>query len=60
MKYQRKTEDLFIIQQMFDKKWEDVTQSSSRKEALDDYKAYKENQPEIPVRWITKRIPKAK
>lgn len=48
--YQKKTEDLYIVQQYTGKSWEDVSCSENRKEAKEDLKAYRENQPTYAVR----------
>lgn len=57
MSYKRKTTDLFVVQQYFDHEygWEDVCSADNRKEAREDLKAYRENQPEYPARLIKRR-----
>lgn len=52
MAYQRKTRDVWEVQQYTDCQygWETVSACESFKEARDDCKAYRENQPEYPVR----------
>ena len=53
--YKRKTYDLFTIQTLYSNQWEDVTASLTRKEAIEDLKAYRLNQPEYIHRLIVKR-----
>lgn len=51
-KYVRKTRDVWVIQQYTGGQygWEDVSAYDTWKEAREDLKAYRENQPEYPVR----------
>ena len=57
MNYQRKTRDLYVVQQNFGygDGWEDVSAADTRKEARDDLRAYRENQPEYPARIVKRR-----
>ncbi len=56
--YVRKTRTYWFVQQYTGKQygWEDVSGSFDRKEAQSDRKAYRENQPEYPVRILPKRV----
>jgi len=58
MAYERKTYDWYSVQQFLEGEWEEVTGSLRYKEARDDVRAYRENQPEIPVRIRRKMIKK--
>lgn len=46
---------LHVVQQHWGFGWEDVSQSESAREAYNDLKAYRVNQPEAPVRMIARR-----
>ena len=54
--YKRKTTDEFQIHQLTGQGWEEIGAYDSRKEAKADLKAYRENQPEYPVKLIKRRI----
>ena len=45
MAYKRKTRDLFVVQGHHAHGWEDVAASYDRKEARNDLKAYRDNEP---------------
>ena len=46
----------YTLQGKYDGKWEDLTSSDSYKEIKDDYKAYRENEPQTQLKIRTKRI----
>lgn len=54
--YKRKTKDVFLIEQCFNGKWEEVCEEETRKDAIEQVKCYRENQPEIPVRRRQVRV----
>lgn len=56
MPYQRKTEDEYQIHQNCGYGWEEVCAESTRKEARERLKEYRENQPEYPVKCVKRRI----
>jgi hypothetical protein len=56
MAYQRKTEDEFNIEQLTCSGWEEVSCYSTRREARECLKDYRQNQPEHPVRIKAKRV----
>lgn len=57
MKRIRKTRDEYQIHQFFPGSgWEEITAADTRKEAREDLKAYRVNQPEYPVKMIKKRV----
>jgi hypothetical protein len=51
-----KTVQVYIVQGHYGQGWEDLTECDSYKEARDDLKAYRDNDP-APTRLITRRIP---
>lgn len=55
MAYQRKTSDIFVIESNYGHGWEETTASEARREALEDLKAYRLNQPEYAHRLIKRR-----
>ncbi len=55
-KYIRKTRDEFQIHQNFGDGWEEVSCYETRKEAKQEMKEYRENQP-YPVKMIKRRFP---
>ena len=59
MAYQRKTRDVYEIQQDwgYGDGWETVSSCDTRREAIEERKAYRENQPEAPVRIKKVREP---
>jgi hypothetical protein len=58
MPYVRKTEDEYQIHQKTQMGWEEVCCESTRKEARETIKLYRENQPEYPVKVVKKRVKK--
>jgi hypothetical protein len=54
--YKRKTRDEYQIHQRTSQGWEEVTACDTWKEAKELLKAYRENQPEYPVKCVKKRI----
>lgn len=58
MSYIRKTRDEWVIEQDFGygHGWEEVCSADNRREALDDLKSYRENQPKYPVRMRKTRV----
>lgn len=58
MAYQRKTVDEFQVQQWTAQGWEEVTAEDSRRDAREQARCYRENQPEYPVRVVCKRVSK--
>jgi hypothetical protein len=58
MAYKRKTEDEYIVQGNYNcgYGWEDVTAESTRKEAKERLKEYRENEPQYPHRLIKRRV----
>jgi hypothetical protein len=59
MAYKRKTVDEFQIHGNYGygHGFEEVTAESTRKEALDRLREYRENEPGIPFKLVTKRVP---
>ena len=55
MTYQRKTSDVFVIESNYGYGWEETTASDARREAIEDLKAYRLNQPEYSHRLIKRR-----
>lgn len=56
MKKQNKYSYLFVVQGYYAPYgWEDLTHSENRKEARDDLKAYRDNEPRTPTRIIHRR-----
>lgn len=57
MKYQRKTRDVYVVQQYTGGQygWEDVGASYSRSDSVRDLRDYRTNQPEYPARLIVRR-----
>jgi len=43
--YTRKTLDLYVVRGLYGGRWEDLTQSDKRHEAVEDLKAYRNNEP---------------
>jgi hypothetical protein len=54
--YKRKTIDEYQIHQHTSCGWEEVAAYDNRPEAKADIKAYRENQPEYPVKIIKRRV----
>ena len=52
----KRTEEVYVIQGNYGNGWDDLTQSSSYKEAKADLKSYDENE-SYPHRLITRRVP---
>jgi hypothetical protein len=59
MTYKRKTQDFFVIVSNYGYGWEDTTASECRKEAINDLKAYRINQPQYIHRIIKRREKRA-
>lgn len=55
MAYVRKTRDVHTVQMHTAEGWEDVTASYVRREALDDLKVYRKNDPHNNYRMTRKR-----
>jgi len=55
MAYQRKTQDIFVIESNYGYGWEYTMEETTRKGGLLTLKEYRENQPEYPHRLIKKR-----
>lgn len=57
MAYIRKTRDVYEVQQWTGKQygWEAVTAETTRKEAKERLREYRENQPQYPARLVVKR-----
>ena len=55
MTYKRKTRDYYDIEQLTEEGWEVVSACETRKEAVQEVKEYRENQPEYPVRKKKRR-----
>lgn len=55
MSYTRKTQDIFLIESNYGYGWEETTASENRREAREDLKAYRLNQPEYAHRLIKRR-----
>lgn len=53
--YQRKTKDIYIIMGYYGYGWDELATYESRAEAIEDYKLYKENEPQYMHRLIKKR-----
>lgn len=62
MSYQRKTEDVYEIQVNYGygHGWESEIEESSRSEAKQRLKEYRENYPQYPARIRRKRVPIAR
>lgn len=58
MAYVRKTEDEFQIHQETPEGWEEVCAEKTMRAARQTVRDYRENQPEFPVKIVTKRIRK--
>lgn len=58
MAYERKTVDEFVIQGYYGRQhgWEDVTTEETYREARDQLRAYRENEPEYRHRLVTRRV----
>ena len=54
-KYQRVTADYWELQGYYSQGWECLCASTSRREALGIVKAYRENEPNTPLRIVKKR-----
>lgn len=57
MAYKRKTEDEFEIQGFYKHGWECVTTEVTRREARAQLKCYRANEPGVPFRLVSKRVP---
>ncbi len=57
MAYQRKTENVWVVQGNYGQGWEDLTESYARKEVMEDAKRYREND-SVPIRIIMRRVKK--
>jgi hypothetical protein len=55
--YKRKTEDEFEIHGFYKYGWECVTTETNRKDARENIKLYRENEPSIPFKIVKKRVP---
>lgn len=53
--YQRKTKDIYIIMGYYGYGWDELATYETRAEALEDYKLYKENEPQYMHKLIKKR-----
>lgn len=53
--YQRKTKDVYILMGHYGYRWEELATYETKKKALQDYKAYKENEPQYHHKIIKKR-----
>jgi len=56
--YKRKTEDEWEIQGNYTGEWEMVTTETSRKDARQQIKIYREEEPGIAFRYVKKRVKK--
>lgn len=56
--YQRKTEDEYEIQGFYSYGWEVVTTETTRKEAKEQLKCYRENEAGTSFRIVKKRVKK--
>lgn len=56
MAYQRKTRDEFVVEQKTEQGWEVVTAEETRREAINQVKCYRRNQPKYPVRYRCHRV----
>lgn len=56
MAYKRKTEDEYNIQGFYCGQWENVTTESTPKEAKDQLKCYRENEPNTAFRIKKERV----
>lgn len=54
--YKRKTKDEYIIMQNTSLGWEEICAYETRKEASNNLKLYRENQPEYLVKIVKKRV----
>ena len=50
MAYQRKTRDVWVIEGNYGYGWEEVTAEDSYKDARENMRLYRENEPEYPHR----------
>jgi hypothetical protein len=55
MTYKRKTQDIFVIVSNYGDGWEDTTASDCQRDAINDLKAYRSNQPEYIHRLVKRR-----
>ena len=51
-----KWENLNVVQGQYGQGWEDLCAATDRKEARDDLRAYRENEPRTPTRLIRRRV----
>jgi hypothetical protein len=58
MAYKRKTQDEYTVQGNYNSGdgWEDLTSETTRKEAKERLKEYRENEPQYSHRLIKKRV----
>jgi hypothetical protein len=54
--YKRKTVDEWEIQGLYSGQWETVTTEESRKDAKEQLKCYRENEPGTAFRSVKKRV----
>ncbi len=54
--YKRKTVDEWQIHQNWGQGWEEVSAYDNSRDAREDLKAYRENQPEAPCKLICRRV----
>jgi hypothetical protein len=52
----RTTKDVFVVQQNWGYGWEDVNVEDRRKDGMRSVREYRENQPGVPTRLITRRV----
>ena len=57
MTYQRKTKDEYQLHVNYGQGWEHEISEDSRKAIREQYKTYRENSPQYPLKIIVKRIP---
>ena len=53
--YIRKTRDIFTVQGLYAGNWEDETSETTRREAIQRLREYRENMPEYPHRLVKTR-----
>lgn len=52
---QRKTRDIWVVQQYTSQGWEDVNAEETRQDGKRSVKEYRDNQPEYPARLVKRR-----
>lgn len=54
--YKRKTKDVYVLYGNYGYGWEELYDVETKAEALDDYRAYIENEPQYQFKWKKRRV----